>query len=180
MWRVRACTPIAPCSILATRELKRSSFDEKMKYLSTALTLATLLLTCSCAHLSQSEKVERFRKRSGITSLSDETCQRLDLHLSRRSDGIHRVVVPLRPAEADALQGTDRPGDWVPGPIPEPIWKATVMMGDTRQPPDKFIPVYTNQLKYVYREVGANFHIYILDTTDSKEPILYYVYYNLQ
>jgi hypothetical protein len=136
--------------------------------------------TAAFAHLSQSEKVERFRKRSGITSLSDETCQRLDLHLSRRSDGIHRVVVPLRPAEADALQGTDRPGDWVPGPIPEPIWKATVMMGDTRQPPDKFIPVYTNQLKYVYREVGANFHIYILDTTDSKEPILYYVYYNLQ
>ena len=99
--------------------------------------------------------------------------------MSRSADGILRVVIPLTPKEATTLRGADGPGDWVPGPIPVSIWKGTIMLGDRHEPPDKFIPTYTNQLQYVYREIGANYHLYVLDLTDSAAPLLYYVYFNM-
>jgi hypothetical protein len=152
-----------------------------MKYIPTVLVLIVLMLASSCVGLSQANKIERFSRRSGISSLSDQTLQQLDLHLTCRRDGILRVVVPLRREEAATLQGDSSLGEWVSGPIPSRIWKGTIQMGDWgRIPPDKFIPMYTNTLEYVYRKDGAHFHMYVLDRTDSQEPLLYYVYFNTQ
>ena len=140
---------------------------------------AYLCFLCGCTHLSQSEKIGLFVRLSGIDALSQSSQQQLELHLSAREHGVYRVVVPITADEAAAIRSQGRFGKWLPGPIPDNTWKSTIRMGGGREPPERFVPTYTNTLLYSYREDWSDRRMYVLDVTAPSKPILYFVYYHL-
>jgi len=133
----------------------------------------------ACTHFSRSETDALFAQLSGIDSLSAESKQDLDFDLSEKY-GIYRAVVPITADEAKAIRAEDQSREWLTGPVPVSIWKSTIMMGTDRTIPERFIPVYTNDLLYAYSEQGVHSRVYVLDLTRPSRPLLYFVSINLR
>lgn len=128
----------------------------------------------ACTHFSRSEAETLFAQFSGIESISAESKQNLEFDLSEKY-GIYRAVVPITADEAKTIRAKDQSREWRTGPVPVSIWKSTIMMGADRTIPERFIPVYTNDLLYAYSEQGVHSRVYVLDLTRQSRPVLYFV-----
>jgi hypothetical protein len=140
----------------------------------TGFGLFCLTFLGACAHFARSEKVTTFARLSGIDSLSEQSKQAIDVD-SQKKYGIYRAVVSITGAEAEAIKSGNSSLKWLTGPVPTSIWKSTIMMGSDRTIPERFIPVYTNNLLYYYSEKGVYSQMYVLDVTEPSRPLLYFV-----